>query len=133
MAKTELSEYKKDYYLFTGKLSDINRQIAFAGIAIIWVFKKGGDSNFQIDEELLLPGICIVLGLAFDMLQYIYQSITWAWFYTKNNRKYDSEDTKIDSPEYLNWPSWTLFVIKVVLVLLAYIFIFKFLAVRFLE
>jgi len=31
----KLSEYKQDFYSFTGKLSDINRQIAFAGIAII--------------------------------------------------------------------------------------------------
>jgi hypothetical protein len=35
MAKSKLSEFKEDYYFFTGKLSDINRQIAFAGIALI--------------------------------------------------------------------------------------------------
>ena len=51
MAKSKLSEFKEDYYHFTGKLSDINRQIAFAGIALIWVFKKGKEVNFQIDDE----------------------------------------------------------------------------------
>lgn len=133
MAKSKLSEFKEDYYLFTGKLSDITRQIAFAGIALIWVFKKGSNSEFQIDNELILPAILIVGALAFDILQYIYQSITWSIFYTYHNRKNKSEDKKIKSPEYLNYPSWALFFIKVVLVLIAYWKIFGFLLDKFLK
>ncbi|WP_421805709.1 hypothetical protein [Flagellimonas sp.] len=133
MAKSKLSEFKEDYYFFTGKLSDINRQIAFAGIALIWVFKKGENSEFQIDSELILPAILIVGALAFDIFQYIYQSITWSIFYTYHNRKHKSEDKKIKSPEYLNYPSWMLFFIKVILVLFAYWKIFEFLLGKFLK
>lgn len=133
MAKSKLSEFKEDYYYFTGKLSDINRQIAFAGIALIWVFKKGKEIDFQIDDELILPAILIVCALAFDIFQYIYQSITWSIFYTIKNRKYKSEDKKLKSPEYLNYPAWFFFCVKVVLVLIAYWKIFDFLLDKFLK
>lgn len=125
MAKSKISDFKNDYYFFTGKLSDINRQIAFAGIAIIWVFKKGENSEIQIDNDLVLPAILIVCALAFDIFQYIYQSITWSIFYTYYNRKYKKEEQKIESPEYLNYPSWAFFFIKVILVLIAYWNIFE--------
>lgn len=130
MAKSKLSDYKEDYYLFTGKLSDINRQIAFAGLAIIWIFKKGENSDIQLDIELVKPAIFIVCALAFDIFQYIYQSIIWSLFYTYYNRKHKSEEYKIESPEYLNYPSWFFFFLKVILVLIAYWKIFEYLLTK---
>jgi len=35
-----LQDYRDDFYTYSGKASDISRQLAFAGIAIIWIFKK---------------------------------------------------------------------------------------------
>lgn len=123
----KLSEYKEDYYTFTGKLSDINRQIAFAGIAIIWIFKKTTNIEMLIDPQLVLPAVLIVAALAVDMLQYIYQSVTWAIFYTYYKRKGKLEDEVINSPESLNYVSWGLFILKVLLVIIAYCIIFKYL------
>ena len=116
----KLSEYKKDYYFFTGKLSDINRQISFAGIALIWIFRESNESGVIINDKLILPAILIVLGLAFDLLQYIYQSIIWASFYTYQKRKGKSEDKKVKSPEYFNYPSWAFFILKIGFIILAY-------------
>ena len=59
MAKSKLSEYKNDYYYFTGKLSEINRQIAFAGIALIWIFKNGENSNLKIENENITFSILV--------------------------------------------------------------------------
>lgn len=123
----KLSEYKEDYYTFTGKLSDINRQIAFAGIAIIWIFKKTTSIEMLIDPQLVLPAVLIIAALAVDILQYIYQSITWAIFYTYYKRKGKLEDEVINSPESLNYASWGLFILKVLLVIIAYCIIFKYL------
>jgi hypothetical protein len=36
----KLQDYRNDFYLFSGKASDISRQLAFAAIAIIWIFKR---------------------------------------------------------------------------------------------
>lgn len=122
----KLSEYKNDYYVFTGKLSDINRQIAFAGIALIWIFKKSDGINISICGELVLPTIFLASSLAFDMFQYIYQSITWAIFYRYHEKK-TTEDIDVVAPIYLNYASWVLFSIKILLVIFSYFFIIRFL------
>jgi hypothetical protein len=123
----KLSEYKQDYYTFTGKLSDINRQIAFAGIALIWIFKKNDVGNLIICHELVLPAILLAIALGADIMQYIYQSITWAIFYRYYEKRTDNDDAEIFAPSILNYPSWMFFIIKVALVLIAYLFIIDFL------
>ncbi|HCE59209.1 MAG TPA: hypothetical protein DER09_15580 [Prolixibacteraceae bacterium] len=123
----KLSEYKQDYYTFTGKLSDINRQIAFAGIALIWIFKKNDGENLIICYELVLPAILLAIALGSDIMQYIYQSITWAIFYRYFEKRINNDDTEIYAPSILNYPSWFFFIVKVALVLIAYIFIIDFL------
>lgn len=131
MAKSKLSEYKEDYYLFTGKLSDINRQIAFAGIAIIWIFKETDGPLISVDSQLVLAAILIILALALDMVQYIYQSIAWSIFYTKKNKKCVSEDDLIESSPWMNVPSWIFFSFKVLFVIFAYVIIICFLKNKF--
>jgi len=133
MAKSKLSEFKEDYYHFTGKLSDINRQIAFAGVALIWVFKKADELGVHIENDLILPAILIVSALGLDLFQYIYQSIVWSIFYTIQNRKFEDETTEVESPEYLNYISWVFFSIKVLLVLIAYVNIFLYLLEKFVK
>ncbi len=129
----KLSEYRDDYYTFTGKLSDINRQLAFAGIALIWIFKQGNGSNVSIEKALLIPAILIVISLAMDMLQYAYQSITWAIFYTYYKGQGKSEDDKIKSSKFLNYPSWVLFTFKVLLTIISYWKICEFLLHKFMN
>jgi hypothetical protein len=128
MTKQKLSEYKNDYYFFSGKLSDINRQIAFAGIALIWIFKVSVGDKIVIDHSLLYSAKFIVVALALDLLHYLYQTITWSLFYTVNKKKYKSEDHGLDSSMALNIPAWILFYLKIALVLIAYVMIFYHLA-----
>lgn len=126
----KLSEYKNDYYEFTGKLSDINRNIAFAAIAIIWIFKQTAEGGaIVIPKDFIFPSILIVCALGFDLLQYIYQSATWSLFYHRNEKKAteDNPDPDILAPDYLNYPSWFLFVFKVFFVIWAYSIIFSYL------
>lgn len=123
----KLSEYKQDYYIFTGKLSDINRQIAFAGIALIWIFRKIDGSEISISNELILPSILFAFALGFDILQYIYQSITWSIFYNYHYKKIGDEETDIPTPKKLNYPSWFFFIMKVLFVIVSYTYIIKFL------
>ncbi len=122
----KLSKYRDDYYAFTQKLSDINRQIAFAGIAIIWVFKQTNGNEIIIEQPLIYPLKLIVIALALDMLHYIYQSSIWAIFYSYYKHKYQSEDHELDSSPKLNIIAWALFAFKVLLVIIAYYYIFEF-------
>ena len=64
-----LQDYRDDFYTYSGKASDISRQLAFAGIAIIWIFKKKVPATgLTVPSELILPGILIVLALGVDLL-----------------------------------------------------------------
>lgn len=129
----KLSQYKEDYYTFTGKLSDINRQIAFAGIALIWIFKKNENGNIILCHDLVVPAILLAIALGSDIMQYIYQSITWAVFYRYHEKKTNSEEIDISAPSILNYPSWFFFILKVLLVIMAYIFIINFLMKNIIE
>ena len=128
MAKTKLSEYKEDYYSFSGKLSDINRQIAFAGIALIWIFKQTINNEIVLDPALVSPARLIIIALGIDIFHYIYQTITWSIFYTIKKAKHNSEDYELDSPIYLNITAWVLFGFKILFVLIAYFKIFFYLS-----
>lgn len=123
----KLSEYQQDYYTFTGKLSDISRQLSLAGIAIIWIFKTNIEDKIILDTSLRYAAIFIILSLAADLLQYTYQSVTWSVFYHSKKRNGNSDNDVIPSPEYLNYTSWLLFGTKVVLLIIAYIMIIIFL------
>ncbi len=153
----ELKEYKKAYEEFTSKLSDINRQSALTGIAIIWVFKETIEGKNIINTELILPSLLLVCSLISDMFQYIYQSIFYYFFFRSHEKKIDSaknlnirhtkqcdklnklrkqdeisEKSNIDIKVNNKWnyPSWFFFYLKVVLVLISYIFIIKFIIIK---
>lgn len=138
----KLSQYKEDYYLFTGKLSDINRQAAFAGIALIWIFKEKDSEGFIVCSDLVWPAIFLIASLGTDMLQYIYQSIAWSVFYRKHekeNNKKEIEDRKkieeidVDASPRLNYLTWALFGVKIILVIIAYTLIILFLKSKLLK
>ena len=76
----KLSEIRKTYEDLTGKLSDINRQLCFAGFGIIWIFNKTGNETI-IPSELYEPAVWLVISLAIDVIQYVYSSIAWAIYY----------------------------------------------------
>jgi len=127
----KVDDYKKVYENASGKLSDINRYIAFAGIGLIWIFTKTETSQI-VPRELTFPAILLVVSLAFDMLQYAYKTI--AWYIVFRCKEKEIEKKKINREEWssehstrLNIVTWTCFWIKIILVFLAYIFILKFL------
>jgi len=74
----KLDDYRETFYSYTGKASDISRQLAFAGIAIIWIFKKDlPGAGLTVPRELIVPGLLIVLALGFDLLQYCLGTVIW--------------------------------------------------------
>ena len=66
----KLSDYRETYYEFSGKASDVTRQLAFAGIAIVWIFKI---------EEYLIHYLTAQGGFGFRSLQ---KEFYWGAEYT---------------------------------------------------
>jgi hypothetical protein len=130
----KLQDYRDDFYTFSGKASDISRQLAFAGIAIIWLFKKDALPALSIPHELLVPGILILFSLALDLFHYCLASLIWRLYYRSKEKSGTSEDEELQHSVWLERPLWFLFVAKIILVLLAYLWIIRyFLNVRLLR
>jgi hypothetical protein len=122
----KLPEYRETFYTFSGKLSDIGRQLAFAGIALIWLFKKDTIAGTTIPKELFLPGAIIILGLAIDLIQYVVASIIWRFYYRYLERQHVSEEAEQDHSAWLEIPIWTLFCMKTICIMVAYCFLLKY-------
>jgi len=123
----DVEHYRRTFYEFSGKASDISRQLAFAAIAVIWLFKK--ETPLSIPHDLIVPGVLVVAALAADLLQYTVGAGIWYTYYRYLELKGISE-----APDHSSWleaPMQVLFWGKLVFVILAYFLILQFLLNEF--
>lgn len=123
----KLKDALDNYYFHSGKTSELVRQLGLAGIAIIWLFKKDVAGVPKIPEDLLLPLLLIVLGLAIDLLHYMSSAAIWGIFHRWKEQRIGSEDD-FDAPSQLNWPAIVFFVLKGPVIIAAYVLLFGYLA-----
>jgi hypothetical protein len=131
-----LSEFKKVGENYTGKASDIVRQLIFAGIAIIWVFKNKQEGQDTLDPFLIIPLLFLCLALIADLFQYIYGGHVWGKYYREQEaiaiKEYKLDNTKpIDpdhkAPKNKSKPIRALYTLKIWLTCIAFTFIIYFL------
>jgi hypothetical protein len=128
----QLDDAKSAYEALSGKASDIVRQLSLAGIALIWLFRQGGDQTPIVDQDLLRAALFIFLALTFDFLQYLVGTIIWFLYFRHKEKTGTSEEVQFRAPEQLNWPTWTLFYLKSTMMIVAYgVYIIPFLARKF--
>jgi hypothetical protein len=122
-----LEGYRKTFYEFSGKLSDITRQLSFAGIAVIWLFKKDVSGVPTPPKDLVLPLILLVLTLSADYLQYLLGSLIWRYVYRSKEKAGIAEDVETEHSIWAEAPIYAAFLLKIVLLILAYISILHYL------
>jgi len=122
-----LDDCKKAYYEFSGRLSDNCRRLAFAGIAIVWIFRQGETPSYCLDSTLAWVSVFLVLSLSFDLFQYIYQTILWGWYHRYKEKRMEGKDESFLVPRWFNWTPVLFMFSKTVCVIIAYIMIFSFL------
>ena len=127
----KLSGYLQDYYFYSGKTSDVARQLAFAAIAIIWVFRYTDGPNQILPGKLVLAAFFVALSLGFDLFQYIAGSLIWLIFHRVKEKHGVKADDEIKASPWLNKPILFFFIAKIVSLILGYILILIFLAGRF--
>lgn len=125
----KLRDALQNYYDYSGKASDIIRQLGLGGIAIIWIFRIESSSMLAIPKSLFLPLKLIVLGLAFDLLQYAISALVWSIFHRRKEQTNISEEHNFKAPSAINWPAIFFFYSKTLLILFAYWYIFRHLSV----
>lgn len=126
--------YLDDYDYYTGKTSDINRSLALAGVAIIWIFRNPESSQALFPETLLIPLWFLVISLILDLLQYFLGAMLWGIFYEykyhlwKRKKTITDEMAKdIEAPNILSVPLIVIFFAKIVSMVFAYYKLFFFL------
>lgn len=123
----KLSEIRSAYEEISGKLSDISRQLCFAGFAIIWIFNNE-DKGICVPKELYWPTLLLCASLFLDLWQYIISTSIWYGYYLHKRKKNEKdEDIDINEPEWLNIVPWLLFAVKIISLIIGYILIGKFL------
>jgi len=116
----KIADYRADYYAFSSKTSEIARQLSFAGIALIWIFKPKDALPPAIPSELLGPAGLFVVALALDLLHATCGTIVWGSFSRYYEKRHIGIETELDAPAWLNWPTLIFFWLKVVAVIAAY-------------
>ena len=94
----KISEAREFYYFNTGKTSEIVRQLALAGIAVVWIFKTG---QTQLPSELILPLSLIIATLILDLLQYFVAATIWGLYSRYQEKVCEAKKTSdIKSAQY---------------------------------
>ncbi|MHC4144256.1 MAG: hypothetical protein ACYSUD_05695 [Planctomycetota bacterium] len=124
----KLSKYKEDFYTFSGKASDNARTAAFAGIALIWVFKIDARPVPKLPNELLVPTGLFALGLALDLLHYITAAVIWGLFHRHHEKKLanPTDDPELSHSPWLARSLYMLFSLKLISVMAGYGFVGKY-------
>ena len=110
----KLSGARDHYYAHSGGASNAARQIAFAGIAVVWVFNQSEkNAPINLPEPLLGVLLFCALSLLFDLLQYASSALIWGFFSRSAEKRHqDQSDSTFvgdDDPEFkaeawFNWP-----------------------------
>jgi hypothetical protein len=118
-----------DYYSFnSGKASDIARQLDFAGLAIIWIFRTEAGPNQLVPKALIVPAALIVIALSFDLMQYVTGAGAWGIYRRHKERSGISLENEFLAPRTINWVQLVFFWLKLASTILAYVLILRFLA-----
>lgn len=124
----KIEDYRESYYTHSGKASDVARQLSFAGIALIWVFKSEIAGTPAVPEQLLLPAVLFVASLALDLMQYVFGALIWGAFARHHERRHVTETAELSAPIYLNWPGILCFWLKTTITIAAYFLVLMYLS-----
>jgi hypothetical protein len=125
----KLDAIKECYHYYSGKASDLVRQIAFAGIGIIWIFKIDQSGTPILSHEFIMPIALLLAALFFDFFQYFYGSVlydaSYRWRESQKQKGNLKEDHNFKTWPKLLWPMDACFYLKSVLLIAAYVILAK--------
>lgn len=124
----KISEARGFYVEFSGKLSELVRNLCFAGIAIVWIFANTETAgNISIPNELIWPLIFLVFSLISDLCQYLFSTIMWGVYQRSKETDGVGEDEDIFAPGWINWPALMFFWSKVGFSAIGYVLLITYL------
>jgi hypothetical protein len=123
----KLSGIRDNYSFHSGKVSDIIRQMALAGVALIWVFKSEVQGQAKIPNDLIPAAVLIVSGITLDFLQYVAGTLMWGIRARKLEKQSKQDDDTVPLPDWINYPALVFFWTKIPTIVAAYAILIYFL------
>jgi hypothetical protein len=120
------SDLLKAYQDFSGLASTNTRNLDFAGIAVVWIFRTEGTKG-QIESLpsfLFLPLAGFVLSLFLDLSHYVYAALAWGVYHRLKEWEGGNADDEFTAPSAINYPSIAFFWSKIILCLVGYALLF---------
>jgi hypothetical protein len=111
--KKSLEEFAEHSAEFSKRASEVNRQLAFAGIAVIWLFKCPDGFPSIFDEKLVLPLIGLIISLGLDLLHYVAGTLMWWIFFEIKEIKYNKGLLKKNEAEDMTAPRTITIIISI--------------------
>ena len=109
------------YNFYTSEVTKHARYLGFAGMAICWVFR---DADFSFPKSILVALFFIVLFFLADIAQYYISAIRLRSWMHKEESKYEADGKGLEQeywpPKSLDMPTYRLFHIKLLLLLIGY-------------
>ncbi|MBD2222708.1 hypothetical protein H6G33_37955 [Calothrix sp. FACHB-1219] len=104
-----------DYYSSTA--STVTRQLALAGIGVVWIVRIGGEDagGVRWDDGLLWPLFLFVFALLLDLLHYVHATYRWDKFHDECEQDKHGKHDAISAPPSINSPNKRYFYLKVAL------------------
>ena len=125
-----LKDCRELYADHSAKASEKVRSLAFAGIAIVWVFRVGDGLNSKFPAQLLLVLLLLAIALALDFLHAVAATIAWGVYGRYCEKQCPDEKREFQAPPVINWPALTFFWLKIPAVFAAYVLLALFLVSR---
>lgn len=126
----KLSNFLNAYEEYSGKASDVSRQLAFAGIALIWIFRydvSDSSDGYVLPNALLIPLTLLIAALSADLFQYVIASLIWYVFHRHHEKlRTNDSDPELEAPYYLHYPISLFFIIKIIFVIISYVLFLRF-------
>ena len=113
----------ENYYFNTGKVSEIIRQLGLAGIAVVWLFKTDVGDAIVLPRPVVWAAILVLVGLLVDLTQYIAGSLCWGLWGRCQDKEGAPEEFR--APGWINKPAIVCLILKVPLILGAYILLLR--------
>ena len=107
------------YQDFSDRTSAKVRQLAFAAIGIVWVFRPTTGAHFP--TTLARIAILAVIALALAFAQSLYGTVAWGAFHRRQELASVGSNVDFKAPAILNWPTNTLFALKTIALIGTYV------------
>ncbi len=126
----KLSDVHEAYYGASGTASGIVRNLALAGIALVWVLREEAKTKV-VPGALVVPALLIVAALLLDLLQYAVSTATWGLYGLCKENQGVTAEKEFLAPRAINWAPLILFWAKLTTMIVGYVLLLRYLLVKY--